>query len=298
MDIKQALLCGFFVLSSLFLQSFPVSAQDNCLISACHGNLTAKAVVHSPVEEGECASCHQSTGAKHPGGKAGFRLVGHVKDLCTQCHDDIVASPKLHGPVKAGRCNYCHNPHSSDSANLLTAKDNTVCFRCHGGIERIIASAKSQHQPVAEGNCWDCHNPHGSEFKPLLRSFYPRPFYVSFAEENFGLCFTCHDAGAFVYERTSEATNFRNGDYNLHVLHVNRPKKGRVCKSCHGVHGADQDKLILSAIPGFGSWEIPIQFDPGTAGATCYVGCHKPKTYDRLRPTDILREQKTVHSDR
>ncbi len=296
MQMIKLLLGGVAVFFASLLLSSPGLAADGCLAANCHAKLTQPKVVHSPVAEGDCASCHQATGAKHPGKTRGFKPVTAGGDLCRQCHDDIGNEPIKHGPVRAGRCNYCHSPHASDNPALLLGAGNKICFSCHGGIERTVKNAKSQHAPVAEGRCWDCHKPHGSEFKPLLKAYYPEQFYTPYQHENFSLCFSCHDDRAFLYERTSEATNFRNGDYNLHVLHVNKAKKGRVCKSCHGVHGGDQEKLILSKIPGFGSWEIPINFQPTPTGATCFVGCHKPKTYDRLSQKQILREQKTIYS--
>ncbi|MDH3999198.1 MAG: cytochrome C, partial [Desulfuromonadales bacterium] len=109
-----------------------------------------------------------------------------------------------------------------------------------------------------------------------------------FEEESFALCFNCHDKNAFLYQRTTEATAFRNRDANLHFFHVNRGDKGRVCKSCHGVHGADQDKLLLSRVPGFGRWGIPVNWIKVDAETTCYVGCHRPKTYSRDKKIDNL----------
>ncbi len=285
-----------FAVLAVFLVFSEAFADTGCVTADCHFRLVQGETVHSPVAEGECDSCHESTGVKHPGKGNGFILVEKGGALCRQCHDDIGNAPILHGPVRSGRCDYCHAPHASDNPFLLRGDGNKICFYCHGGVQRTIKNSRAQHEPVAQGRCWECHQPHGSEFKPLLKKFYPKDLYTPYEHENFALCFNCHDERAFLYERTSEATNFRNGDFNLHLLHVNKPRKGRVCKSCHGVHGADQNKLILSSVPGFGNWEIPINFQPTANGATCYVGCHKPKTYDRINPVRILREQKRVNS--
>jgi predicted CXXCH cytochrome family protein len=142
-------------------------------------------------------------------------------------------------------------------------------------------NAVSQHEPVVNGVCWDCHTPHASDYKPFLQEYYPERFYTPYKKENFGLCFRCHDESAFTYELTSEATTFRNHNDNLHYFHVNRESKGRVCKACHGVHGAKQDKLLLVKSTGFGRWAIPLTWVSDGDRATCYVGCHRPKTYDR-----------------
>jgi len=119
---------------------------------------------------------------------------------------------------------------------------------------------------------------------PLLKGTYPEGFYAPYRAESYGLCLTCHQRGAFEYERTSEATGFRNGDRNIHYVHVNKSHKGRVCRTCHNVHGADQDKLVQSKTEGFGRWDIPINLETTSTGGTCVVGCHKPKSYDRVHP--------------
>lgn len=253
------------------------------LCEQCHTNPgRGKARIHRPVAAGRCLSCHDPHG-----GDTRYLLVTEANALCRTCHPKVGATGRAHGPVRAGRCDYCHVGHAADEPGLLSAPGNKVCFACHSGILDIVAAARSQHRPVADGRCWDCHETHSSEFRPLLRGYYPREFYAPYDARNFALCLGCHtDPGRFEYQRTSEATGFRNGDQNLHYLHVNKPVKGRVCRNCHGIHGADQKKLILSRVPGFGNWKIPVRFLPTATGATCLAGCHKPKSYDRVRPAD------------
>lgn len=260
------------------------SAADTCLSASCHGTLAKGASVHAPVSAGECESCHIATGVPHPGAEKGFRAAAEGAALCYGCHDDFARRPRVHGPVKAGNCIVCHNPHAGAGARLLRRPGGEVCFSCHGGIQRQIMGSAFQHPPVAEGRCGDCHDPHGAPDRPHLRAYYPRDWYVAFSEASFALCFKCHDSKAFLYQRTSAATGFRNGDRNLHFLHVNKPDKGRVCRICHGVHGADQPKLVQSRTPGFGQWDIPVELTVTSTGGTCLAGCHNPKTYDRVRP--------------
>jgi hypothetical protein len=31
----------------------------------------------------------------------------------------------------------------------------------------------------------------------------------------------------------------------------------------------------------FGKWNIPMRWVESAGGGTCYVGCHRPKSYDR-----------------
>lgn len=258
--------------------SMTLAGKGRALCLACHDDPAAGlANVHPPVAD-DCTACHSPHQSAHsrlllqPGGK-----------LCLMCHDGVLTGKKVHGPVFAGNCALCHLPHAGSSEALLTRPGNDLCLSCHPDIARVIQQAKSQHEPVANGRCWECHTPHASSEQPLLRAAYPREFYVSYAEERYALCFTCHDPNAFNYERTTEATAFRNRDGNLHYFHVNRQVKGRVCKSCHGVHGADQEKLLLSRVPHFGKWEIPLLWVPTESGAACFVGCHAPKAYDRVK---------------
>ncbi len=264
---------------------FQLLAPGNDLCYVCHGDKAALKTmknVHPVVLQG-CTSCHDPHGEAER-----YMLPADGVTLCTGCHEAVgreVADPASpHGAVADGGCVACHDPHGNGNYKMFLAPANRICFNCHQDMQQVVEASPYQHGPVEAGECWVCHNPHGSPYKPLLNSYYPEEFYTGFELGNYDLCFACHDLQAFVYDRTAELTGFRNGDRNLHHLHVNRPAKSRVCKSCHGVHGADQPKLIKSRIPGFGAWEIPIRFTQHDTGATCVVGCHKPKTYDRVKP--------------
>ncbi len=244
----------------------------------CHENPAAQmAYPHSALEEG-CSGCH----SPHQGALPKFLLQSGGK-LCLICHEEVMQGKYVHGPVRATNCRMCHGIHGGEHESMLNLPGKDNCLACHAGIKDIMADAVSQHEPVVNGVCWDCHTPHTSNFKPFLRAHYTQELYAPYESKNFALCFGCHDENAFVYERTSEATAFRNRDQNLHYFHVNRPQKGRVCKNCHGVHGADQNKLLMSKVPGFGDWELPLIWVSEGERATCYVGCHRPKTYDRLK---------------
>lgn len=257
----------------------------NKLCVKCHTSkrqLEGMANLHPVLPQEGCTACHAPHSAKY---KELLPVPGI--DFCGECHfaiRRIAQDAKVkHGALDGG-CVVCHDPHGNGNPRMFTAPEEVFCVSCHADIGEQIAVAKSQHQPVAEGVCWGCHDPHGSDYYRILKASYPEPFYTSYNEEEFQLCFMCHDSRAFRYERTSELTNFRNGDRNLHFLHVNKAAKGRVCKTCHGVHGADQKKLVKSKIPGFGRWEIPIYIEESEVGTTCTVGCHKPKTYHPSQP--------------
>jgi predicted CXXCH cytochrome family protein len=243
----------------------------------CHENpAEGMAYPHSAVEEG-CTGCH----SPHQGGLPKFIYQSGGK-LCLICHDDVTQGKYVHGPVRANNCRMCHGIHGGENEAMLNLPGKDNCLACHAGIKEIMDNAVSQHDPVANGVCWDCHTPHASDFKPFLQAYYPTKLYVEYDQKQYALCLTCHDKSAFEYALTSEATEFRNHNKNLHLFHVARPQKGRTCKNCHGVHGADQDKLLMSKVPGFGAWEIPLNWAATENGATCFVGCHSPKKYDRL----------------
>lgn len=261
-------------LAAALTSTIPAWGAEACMTATCHPTIKVNpSGIHN-----QCTDCH----APHSGSSPKPMRLDSGK-LCLECHSEVASGPHLHGPVKAGGCRFCHQIHGSDQPKLLKAEGAKVCFPCHGGIAQTIKKAKSQHSPVVDGVCWDCHTPHGSKVKPLLKGAYPKAFYTGYREDRFELCFSCHDKNGIEYDPTSEATGFRNGTKNLHSVHVNRPSKGRVCKTCHAVHGGDQAKLIWRFTPDFGAWDIPLHFKKTETGGTCFVGCHNPKAYDRFR---------------
>lgn len=256
--------------------AFRPVAKGAALCQTCHESMASKRVVHPPVGGGECLSCHDPHQSANPS-----LLKARGAALCFGCHDAAAFSVRHgHLPVTTGECLKCHDPHQSDSPRLLRGSGAALCFRCH---DEKMAAGRSIHQPVARGECCDCHNPHGSSFPKLLRNAYPEALYLSYEQNDFALCFTCHSRQMADDRRTDTLTGFRNGDNNLHYLHINKPDKGRSCKTCHDAHAAPQQRLVKERIPGFGSWDIPIRYTKTDTGGTCVVGCHKPKSYDRLR---------------
>jgi predicted CXXCH cytochrome family protein len=317
---------GLSLCCALAVPSLVAAAEgQGCVTSDCHALLGKAPVVHQPVAEGDCASCHQATGQAHPGAGS-MTLTEAEPGLCLQCHDNPAAGlayphsalaegcsgchsphqgglPQLvlqpggklclichadvkqgrfiHGPVKADNCRMCHAVHGGENEAMLNLPGKENCLACHVGIRQIMEQAKSQHDPVANGVCWDCHTPHSADYRPFIQEGYTEDKYVAYANSDYALCFKCHNEEAFTYALTSEATQFRNHNQNLHVFHVNRLEKGRTCRNCHGVHGAVQDHLLMSPVPDFGQWDIPLTWVSKGERATCYVGCHRPKTYDR-----------------
>jgi predicted CXXCH cytochrome family protein len=222
--------------------------------------------------------------------------------LCLGCHEGIrhtvESAATKHAAVTTDRqCLNCHDAHASDHARMLQTDIKTLCYECHdreitlaGGetlanIKDVIESGTSQHGPVSQDNCAACHMIHGGDNFRMLTHEYPPEFYAPFAEERYALCFNCHDADLVFDANTTSLTDFRNGDVNLHFLHVNREKKGRTCRACHETHAGNNEKHIRDSVPfGSGGWELPIRFEKMADGGRCSPGCHVAYEYNRADP--------------
>ena len=114
----------------------------------------------------------------------------------------------------------------------------------------------------------------------LLSKPFPSGSYAPAVKENFAMCFNCHKSELMEKPVTTTATGFRNGDKNLHAVHING-EKGRSCVICHNPHGATNDHLINDKTT-FGNWEMPIRFKPLENGGSCQPGCHAERKYERI----------------
>ncbi|MBZ0156111.1 MAG: cytochrome c3 family protein [Alphaproteobacteria bacterium] len=128
--------------------------------------------------------------------------------------------------------------------------------------------------------CTSCHDPHGSPEPKLLVKGLSSEFYLQYSDNEYQLCFSCHNRELLQYPDTSHTTGFRDGDRNLHYLHVNKKDKGRNCKACHTMHRGVLPKLIADKVL-FGKWELSMHFVKTETGGSCSPGCHKNYHYDR-----------------
>ena len=142
----------------------------------------------------------------------------------------------------------------------------------------------SQGQPH-----WSCPSERHGSASPqcawALAKEYPSQFYAPFQKENYELCFGCHSEDLVLTKETSDLTDFRNGDLNLHYLHVNKERRGRTCRSCHATHASNLPNHVRESVP-YGTWSLPIGFNKKSSGGSCTPGCHLPKDYDRKNPVD------------
>jgi predicted CXXCH cytochrome family protein len=282
-----------------------LAAEGVALCLQCHVStqeqLAKMRVVHGPVAT-DCMACHEAHSADHK-----MILKKEPQALCAGCHEEIsavIAGAKTqHSAVTTERaCLNCHDAHASDYPRMVRTRMVDLCFECHdreiempdghklGNIKAVIAAGTSLHGPVAQDNCAACHLIHGGDNFRLLIEEYPPEFYAPFKEESYALCFNCHDRQLVHDEKTSTLTNFRNGDQNLHYLHVNRKTKGRTCRACHETHASTREKHIRESVPfGTGGWLLPVNFKKQTQGGSCAPGCHMPYEYNRETPVTYPR---------
>jgi predicted CXXCH cytochrome family protein len=264
----------------------------NDLCFECHANmkddLTNAKRVHKPVAEG-CVKCH------NPHGGAGEKLLAQdVPDQCMTCHSQmrnqlakvIVKHKALELDKK---CMNCHSPHEAKFEMQLREEPMALCLTCHNqrmttasgelaNMKDLVEKNKNWHGPIREKDCSGCHDVHGAANFRILKFNYPREFYTSFSKEQYELCFACHQPTLVQDESTSTLTGFRDGERNLHYLHVNKKVKGRTCRSCHETHASQKENHIREAVP-FGQWSLPIRFEKKSDGGKCSPGCHAPKEY-------------------
>jgi predicted CXXCH cytochrome family protein len=264
------------------------------LCAGCHEELTGSMAeaefIHDPAD-GDCTDCHNPHSGPFP-----KMLPAEKRALCDECHDDVVAaaeeSPVSHSAATTDEeCLNCHDPHATDSEPMLKKPQREVCLGCHdrplkAGDRTVIDMAawldkhEVWHEPIREGNCAGCHQPHGGEHTALLKRPFPETFYAPFDMKQYGLCFSCHKRTLVTTKTTRSLTGFRDGNRNLHFLHVNRKERGRTCRACHEVHASSRPHQVRDRVP-YGRWLMPIEFEKSESGGSCSPGCHEKVTYSR-----------------
>jgi len=277
---------------------FTLSEEVPGLCYYCHTDYTEEEGAHPPVKEGYCLICHAPHGSDEK-----YLITSKTADLCFGCHTEADEESKssmiIHKPfTDQVACSNCHYPHSSATSPLLRDEANSLCLGCHNktitgdsttisNISRLLQRSKTIHLPVVQGGCIMCHEPHYSGQQSLLIAYYNPEQYAEATPENFELCFLCHDTDLLEARETEYGTNFRNGNQNLHAVHING-EKGRGCSMCHDVHAAPGDRLMINTIQ-FASWPMKMEFRLTENGATCATGCHAIREYDRLSAVDNIR---------
>ena len=270
-------------------------AEGKRLCVTCHKEMSDQMklakVTHKPVAEGECSGCHDPHASDYT-----MQTKAAPFDLCTSCHTAIkkAATESQHKHsivVKDQACLNCHTAHGAQLAKLMRNQPLEVCLKCHKeavktpdgrevkSVGEVLDPKLAKHGPVKEGNCSGCHNVHGSDVTRLLAKPYPETFYAKFDEQNFGLCFSCHDKKLVEAKEAEGLTGFRDGVRNLHFVHVNK-ERGRTCRACHETHASKNPLHLRDTVP-YGQWELPINYKKTDTGGSCSPGCHKELAYDR-----------------
>ncbi|MCC6680309.1 MAG: cytochrome C [Phycisphaeraceae bacterium] len=284
-----------------------VAGKDLCL--GCHmemkQQLTQVQFVHQPLTDGDCTACHDAHASNNK-----MMILKQPMQLCTDsCHADVkhaVTQAKFkHSAVTENdACANCHNAHGSDLATLMLDQPVNICLKCHekpvttpsgqtiAAVNQVIAPKLIKHGPVADGSCGGCHNVHGSDVDRLLIKPYPDTFYASFSVENYELCFTCHEQERVLDRSAKGLTNFRDGDLNLHFVHVNKDPRGRSCRACHETHASTNPLHVRESVP-YGNWSLPINFVKSDTGGSCSPGCHQPFAYDREQAVNDVETMTT-----
>jgi predicted CXXCH cytochrome family protein len=269
----------------------------------CHKELKERvanaAELHGPMNAG-CQACHDPHQVK--AGK-GLAKVGPA--LCIMCHDDLkgtVASMEAHHkkPLEDKGCNRCHDPHAAVMKPMLMATQDVLCLRCHKddvktaegqtlqGIGAVMVEGAKGHGPLANKQCTGCHEPHGNTEFRFLTGAYPATLYSAYKAEGYAFCAKCHEPTLTTARQTTTATKFRNGDLNLHYVHVNNPTKGRTCRMCHSPHASKNQHMLRDTLP-FGDWHMPLGYTATETGGSCASGCHTTKSYDRDTPVTYAK---------
>lgn len=290
----QLFLTNFFLYVLLVISGGAGSAGRNMVTqdlacTECHTDLVGNEVMHYPAEDA-CDNCHESTGNEHPGDSLGFVLMDLIPTLCFYCHEEGIETEHPHMPVSQGSCLDCHDAHGSSYPMILKSDEKELCLSCHDksyksdssetkNIGRLLKGKMIPHSAIEGGGCMVCHKSHGTDYQSLLVDAYPVEEYIPVSVEAFGLCFLCHDIDLLEAEETEWGTNFRNGNNNLHQVHING-SKGRNCRLCHNLHGSEH-KFLLEEQVSFGNWEMKMNFVAEPQGGSCLPGCHSKLSYSR-----------------
>lgn len=270
--------------------------RELCL--KCHADfdkgLKEATNIHGPVRVSPCTACHDPHSSQNA-----YLLKVTAPELCFQCHktlqDKLLKTQNPHRPVvQQGGCSNCHATHYSKAKRLLSTGEMDLCLGCHGtdnlgtpplrNIKKDLAGKKFVHGPIAAGKCTGCHDPHASGMFRLLTGPYPETIYAPYKEGAYDFCLKCHNKYLLKYPDTTVYTGFRNGNRNLHYVHVVNSRKGRTCRICHEPHAANGPKLTNTDGARFGAWQIPFRLELTESGGRCSSGCHKPLAYDRTTP--------------
>jgi nitrate reductase cytochrome c-type subunit len=123
--------------------------------------------------------------------------------------------------------------------------------------------------------CTDCHGsddasirgPHGSSNRPLLTDRYETRDGLNESQQNYALCYRCH-------QRNSILNNESFSGHNKHMVDVKAS-----CATCHDPHGVDRNTHLVNfdsrvVGPSKTNGQGPTFTDLGTRRGSCTLNCH------------------------
>ena len=275
-------------------------AQVNQVCIICHSKERKDVVyshfIHKAITKEGCIGCHNPHHSEHK-----HLLIEDLDQgkICFRCHTDRKQSfgGATHHRFESmdKGCMSCHASHASDHPKILNQSTAmAVCLRCHKDtgkgtaqvdkappISFAVPEGGSIHKPVKDSQCIRCHEIHGSTRPKLPAKNFTAEAYGTADEQSVGLCFSCHEQKKFNrLEVSSDETNFRNGERNLHFLHLYGSKQKRTCAVCHQVHTSAQPFLLNSIYHLYGQ-DISLGYKKADQGGSCANYCHKQMNYNR-----------------
>jgi predicted CXXCH cytochrome family protein len=138
---------------------------DGKLCFDCHEDVEKKIkaakLVHQPVENGDCSSCHDP----HANDRKKL-LSKSAPTLCWDCHDNFLEKAAFKHDVVED-CASCHDIHQSAESKLLLKPRGVLCLDCHE--EKDLKAVKG-HEGSQGKSCVECHDPHVGRDKYLLKA--------------------------------------------------------------------------------------------------------------------------------
>jgi predicted CXXCH cytochrome family protein len=262
----------------------------------------------------ECVDCHNAhavnaTTATAPNvsgrltmvsgvntGGAPLSSAAHEYEICFKCHADSVPSipfstipvqrvitstntrqqfntlnASYHPVVDVGKtpANVPSVTFSQYVAGIMTGSSIIYCMDCHESDDSSGIPGAGYSGP---------RGPHGSQYVPLLREQYLISDFTPESQQNYALCYRCHDRTTVLNQSGSSGSWIRHYD---HIVTDSAP-----CSACHDPHGIydispgttgthtrliNFDATIVLPAPG-NTYPLFTSMSPGSG--SCTLVCH------------------------
>lgn len=155
----------------------PTARSVETVCFTCHANVRGEFNLphRHPVMEGKmsCTECHPPhKGSAHLGGSTALKAQDAT---CLKCHPSQRGPYVFEHEAMHEGCTSCHGAHGTVNPKMLTARDSSLCLKCHfqqvQGNQLFIGGANHTTR-VQQGSCWTagCHEAvHGSRVNSSLR---------------------------------------------------------------------------------------------------------------------------------